>query len=216
MILLGLYSSSRYFTSSSVNLTCTDSDNSCQHWSTTSHIEAYWWYHSSFLESWFLQLALPPLEPTHRDQRVIYGYQTRQRTVLGQEPRKRNLRHADILLFGNFFNTSDNGVRDVRFCSGVHINKPARRVDDSWSAGRTSTYPSVSLLFDFAACDRVRPPRASGDQGIDPTPKCCSYNTVTLCKMSILKIQYLKRRNHFTLFLSVNEIIMILYRDEWC
>jgi len=79
-------------------------------------------------------LAPPPLEPTHGDQRVTHGYQTRQRTVLGQEPRKGNLRHANILLLGNLPNTFDNRIRGVSFCGSVNVDKPARGVGDSVSA----------------------------------------------------------------------------------
>ncbi len=69
---------------------------------------------------------------------------------------------------------------------------------------------------------RVKAPRASGDHGIEPTPKswekkiriekrlCGGGRGLPYGRM----FAYLERGHHLALFLAVDQIVMVLHRDK--
>jgi hypothetical protein len=68
---------------------------------------------------------------------------------------------------------------------------------------------------------RVKAPRASGDHGIEPTPKswgkreglrrgCAEGRGLPYGRM----FAYLERGHHLALFLAVDQIVMVLHRDK--
>lgn len=75
-----------------------------------------------------------------------------------------------------------------------------------------NTHRSVLPRVVSPARGRVSSPRASGDQGMEPTPKC-------LLKASgrpeIIKIQInLEGRKHLPFLLAVEKVVVVLHRDE--
>jgi hypothetical protein len=67
---------------------------------------------------------------------------------------------------------------------------------------------AVSACF---SSGRVSAPRARGDQGIAPTPKCCRISVRIHCNYFEIN-PCLQRRKHLTLFLPINQIVMVLHR----
>jgi hypothetical protein len=59
---------------------------------------------------------------------------------------------------------------------------------------------------------RASSPRASGDQGMDPTPK---YLLKASGRAEIIKIQVnLEGRKHLPFLLAVEKVVVVLHRDE--
>lgn len=62
---------------------------------------------------------------------------------------------------------------------------------------------------------RVSRPRASGDQGIEPTPKSCGVSFVSAIGTREQELRAdLQCREHLTLLLAIDEVVMVLHRDE--
>ena len=83
-----------------------------------------------------------------------------------------------------------------------------------------SAYQSVSprLVASYSFHGRHNKPRPSGDHGIADTPKYCNITQNACLNEDGGKeaTNYLQCRNHFSLFLSVDETVMVLHRDERC
>ena len=76
------------------------------------------------------------------------------------------------------------------------------------------TYGSVLDRVVFCtAWGRVRRPRARGDQGIAPTPKSYIRWISILCDFE-QREPYLQRREHLSLFLTVDEVVVVLHGNE--
>ena len=137
-----------------------------------------------------------------------------QHTILGQDPRKRYLGHADIPLLRNLFNALQNLVCTNCFVCLVQRNIPA--ADSSLTSKQgVITYQSTSLRRVFTSAGRVRAPLAREHQGIEPTPKCYRYKSINRSLRGGAKITNLERRHHFALFFSVKKIVMVLHGYEW-
>lgn len=77
----------------------------------------------------------------------------------------------------------------------------------------------MALAVFSASMGRVTAPRARGLQGIEPTPKCFHImEEIYHYRSAGERIQrdYLESRHHLALFFAVDEIVVVLHRNEGC